>query len=228
MKPQFVIIAGPNGAGKSLYGHIYVPAGTEIFNGDLIFAGLVKKYPAYDPQKLAGGVPMQLEKDKDYAIKNRLNFGFETNYANDMASEISLEFKHAGYESTLLYFGLNDLENSRARVKTRFALGGHNVPIDTINFNMKEGIRRVRENLGLYDHILFADTSVMGTAPIIAYYHKVDNELKILDDKAKWFEKKFVKSLAELERSRSVTLDKTNYLGIKRKRGTELDGGLGL
>jgi ABC-type cobalamin/Fe3+-siderophores transport system ATPase subunit len=68
MKPQFYIIGGPNGAGKSTLGHLHVIAGTHIFNGDLIYAALLARYPGYDPEKLKGGVPSQPEKDKVEAI----------------------------------------------------------------------------------------------------------------------------------------------------------------
>jgi len=77
MKPQFFILAGPNGAGKSTYGDEHVPKGTHIFNGDQVYAELLQKYPDYDPEKLKGGVPARMEKERDGAIAQSRDFAFE-------------------------------------------------------------------------------------------------------------------------------------------------------
>lgn len=169
MKPQFFIIAGPNGAGKSTYVQDFVPEGTFIFNGDLVYADLLKRYPDYDPIKLSGGVPQQLEKDRDESIAKSQNFCFESNYSNDLATQITVLFKAAGYEINLLYFGLDNVEKATSRVISRVALGGHDVEDNDIKFNLEEGIRRVKADLSLYDRIQFVDTSMEPMAAIIAY-----------------------------------------------------------
>lgn len=50
-KPQFIIISGPNGAGKSIFGRLHVPEGTPIFNGDLVFAELIRQHPHIDADR---------------------------------------------------------------------------------------------------------------------------------------------------------------------------------
>jgi predicted ABC-type ATPase len=96
-QPQFYIIAGPNGAGKSTFGDLYTAPNTTIFNGDLVFADLCKRYPHIEPERLGGGVAVQLEKDRDAALAAKANFGFESNYSNQIAIDISLFLKEAGY-----------------------------------------------------------------------------------------------------------------------------------
>lgn len=96
MKPQFFILAGPNGAGKSTYGREHVPPGTHIFDGDLVYAELLQRYPNYDPEKLKGGVPARLEKERDEAIATSRDFAVESNYFNDLAIELTETFKNAG------------------------------------------------------------------------------------------------------------------------------------
>src|ERR1700709_1043652 len=98
IKPQFTILAGPNGAGKSTYGHLYISPTTPMFNGDLVFAELVKQYPHIQPESLGGGVAAALEKARDKAIAERADFAFESNFSNDMASALTRVFKGEGYE----------------------------------------------------------------------------------------------------------------------------------
>ncbi len=52
--------------------------------GDLVYAELLLKYPNYDPEKLKGGVPARLEKERDEAISHDKDFAFESNYSNDL------------------------------------------------------------------------------------------------------------------------------------------------
>ena len=66
-----------------------MPKGTHIFNGDLVYAELLQKYPDYYPEKLKGGVPSRLETERDEAIAQRRDFAFESNYSNDLAIEIT-------------------------------------------------------------------------------------------------------------------------------------------
>ena len=143
--PEFFILAGPNGAGKSTNGHSLVSPSLPIFNGDLVFAELIKRYPDTEPARLQGGVAHALEEARDKAIALKADFAFESNYSSDMASEISQRFKEAGYKTTLVYFGLDSVKSSALRVTERNELGGHNVTPDVIKYNFDEGIKRVHK-----------------------------------------------------------------------------------
>lgn len=198
MKPQFYILGGPNGAGKSTVGHLHVIAGTHIFNGDLIYAALLERYPNYDPEKLKGGVPSQLEKDKAAALSQRKHFAFETNYSTDLAKELTQEFRINGYETTMIYFGIDDLESSLSRVKVRVSLGGHDVQLKDIAFNLTEGIVRVKKDIRLFDNVLFVDTSTVGKASVIASYRKDIGDHLILQEDVNWFNLNFKEQIIEM------------------------------
>lgn len=86
----------------------------------------------------------------------------------------------------------------------------------------------VIKNLKLYDEIRFADTSVNGAAPIIANYKKIGNELILFNNKVNWYNWDFKKAMSKLQLGRIEIKEQTNYLGVKRNKGNELDGGLGL
>src|SRR5260370_39174767 len=102
----------PNGAGKSTNGPLFVPKSLLIFNGDLVFGDLVKRYPHIEPERLQGGVAKAQEDSRDKALASKSDFAFESNYSSDMASEISQKFREAGYKTTLIYFGLDSLKSS--------------------------------------------------------------------------------------------------------------------
>ena len=204
MKPQFFIFAGPNGAGKSTYGQEFVPKGTYIFNGDLIYAELLDQYPHYDPEKLKGGVPSRLEKERDNAISQNRNFAFESNYSNDLALEVTDTFINSGYETNLIYFGLADIDTAAIRVDTRVSLGGHDIDTHEIIFNYNEGIKRVNANMHRYNRIKFVDTSIRGIAPVIAYFLKKDNKHAILNTDIDWFNTSFRKQFIDMVISNSL------------------------
>ncbi len=195
--PDFFIIAGPNGAGKSTYAQQFIPSSVAIFNGDLVFAELISKYPQIEPIRLQGGVAVALEKARDEALVNNKSFAFESNYSSKMASEITKLFKDAGYTVTILYFGITDTVFSKQRVLDRVKLGGHYVDLPTITYNFNEGIKRVNANLSLYDNVLFID-ALENKAKIIALYKKSTGIKTILTDGIDWFETNFKKIFMKL------------------------------
>jgi predicted ABC-type ATPase len=226
MRPELFILAGPNGAGKSTYGHMHVPAGTFLFNGDLVYAELLKRYPNYDPIKLQGGVPAQLDKDKAEAIAQRTNFAVETNYSVNMSIEITRDFIKEGYHTTLIYFGLNNLYEATSRVETRIKFGGHDVPMSEIKRNYEFGQKQVRENLHLYDRVLFVDTSILGTAPTIAYYNSINGKHEVIKD-VKWFSENFKQPLLNLAASRISEIKKEIPQTLLPKKGKDPGEDLG-
>src|ERR1700676_3187586 len=202
-KPEFFIIAGPNGAGKSRNGHIFVPASLIIFNGDLVFADLCKRYPNYDRDILQGGVAKALEDARDKALSSRADFAFESNYSSDMATNITETFKNAGYKATLVYFGLERLKNSIARVKARFEKGGHNIKPADIRYNFEEGIKRVNKDLKLFDEILFVDTQ---------------NQNVSIPQNINWYKKHFEKTVNKLKLP-SIHMKKIRIRTNQSKKG---------
>lgn len=227
MKPQFFIVAGPNGAGKTTYMQAHVPEGTFIFNGDRVYADLIKRYPNYDPESLKGAVPQQMEKDINNALSVRANFGFETNYSATLSIEVTKTFMDAGYETNMIYFGLEDIQSAALRVDHRVQSGGHDLSISEIRFNFEEGLKRVKENLHLYDTIKFADTGIYGMAPIIACYSKETNIYEVLTDNIEWFNNHFKEPLIHLAIERIRINSEITHKRIERDRGEDLDYGKG-
>lgn len=214
-KPEFFILAGPNGAGKSVNGRLFVPPSVPIFNGDLVFADLATKYPQLKPEQIGGGVAKALEDARDKALNAKADFAFESNYSSNMATEIARKFQEAGYKTTLVYFGLDDLKDSAARVTQRSGTGGHDVKAEVIKYNYEEGIRRVKKDLLLYDNVVFVETQKQ-KAQAIAIFRKQSNQYISLPNSNNWYKKHFEKVINKM-RVGILLPKKVKAKSIKRK-----------
>jgi predicted ABC-type ATPase len=191
---QFFIIAGPNGAGKTAFGKLFVPSGLIIFNGDSVFADLIKQYPDIDPERLKGGVPVALEKARDEALSQQKDFAFETNFSTDLILELIEIFQKAGYKINLIYFGLDNTDFAESRVKTRVYLAGHDVSSETIKFNYEEGLKRVKDSVSVFDSATFVSNHLKPT--VVAHYEKSSLQYTLLYKEVAWFNLNF-RSLIE-------------------------------
>jgi len=133
----------------------------------------------------------------------RRDFAFETNYSTDLAVEITDAFESAGYETNLVYFGLDSAEEASLRVDARSALGGHFVGTDEVSFNYNEGIKRVRDIMYRYDRVKFVDTGMRGTARVVAYWLKDRGRHAVLDLNIRWFNALFSDRLSEVVAQRA-------------------------
>lgn len=197
VRPEFFIIAGPNGAGKSTNGHLFIPSSLSVFNGDLVLETLVRKYPHIEKERLHGGVASALEKARDEALNAKTGFAFESNYSTDMASEISNQFREAGYKTSLIYFGLDSLKLSASRVKDRVDSGGHYVKQDVIQYNFEQAIVRVNSDLHLFDEVYFVDTRNQDIQ-IITLVEKKSRSLSHTGESIPWYNAQFKSTVDKL------------------------------
>ena len=195
-RPEFAVIAGPNGAGKSRLSSYYVRS--KSFDGDQLALDLTKTHPDWEERWIAGTVATELQKQKDNAIALHEDFAFETNFSNDLILTMIQEFKDAGYKITLYYFGLENLTECCMRVAQRKSLGGHGVEQAVIEYNFTEGIKRVRQNLGLFDNITFVDGN-SNFGKIVAIYIKKQAKHEVTDLHVGWFNRFFADVFALLK-----------------------------
>ena len=187
-RPEFTVIAGPNGAGKSRLCPYYIHC--KSFDGDLLALNLRKEHPEWEERWIGGTVASTLQKQKDEAIANQKDFAFETNFSNDLILNMIDEFKNAGYKITLFYFGLPSLDDSTYRVMQRKLMGGHDVTDEVIEYNFHEGIKRMQQNLHLFDNITFVDGN-SNFGEIVAIYIKKSAKHEITNHSYNWFNEFF-------------------------------------
>ena len=195
-RPEFTVIAGPNGAGKSRLCPYYIHC--KSFDGDLLALNLRKEHPEWEERWIGGTVASTLQKQKDEAIANQKDFAFETNFSNDLILNMIDEFKNAGYKITLFYFGLPSLDDSTYRVMQRKLMGGHDVTDEVIEYNFHEGIKRMQQNLHLFDNITFVDGN-SNFGKIVALYIKKSAKHEITNHSYSWFNEFFEEAFNKLK-----------------------------
>ena len=195
VRPEFTVIAGPNGAGKSRLGSYYIHC--DSFDGDLLALNLRKEHPEWEERWVSGTVAGELQKQKENAIVQLKDFAFETNFSNDLILNMINDFKEAGYKITLFYFGLGSLAESTSRVMQRKLFGGHDVADEIIEYNFHEGIKRMQQNLHLFDNITFIDGNT-NFGEVVAIYIKKSAKHEVTKRSYSWFNQFFAEAFEKL------------------------------
>lgn len=195
-RPEFTVIAGPNGAGKSRLCSFYIRY--KSFDGDFLALNLRKEHPEWAEHWISGSVASELQKQKEDAITLCKDFAFETNFSNDLILNMINEFKDAGYKTTLFYFGLASLDDSTFRVMQRKMFGGHDVADEIIEYNFHEGIKRIQQNLHLFENITFIDGN-SNFGKIVAIYSKKSAKHEVTDHSFGWFNRFFAEAFERLK-----------------------------
>ena len=158
-QPQLFVFAGPNGAGKSTLSEAFVSPGTFVFDGDKEIMLLKQKFPETDSSNIFDAVNGHIfESLKEKAISVKSDFGFETNFrAKEVINSVD-QFKQAGYQTRLIFIGLDSLEASIDRVNLRVKNGGHFVDIANITANYSKGMENLVKYYKDFDSVLLLDT----------------------------------------------------------------------
>jgi predicted ABC-type ATPase len=137
--PRIIILAGPNGAGKSTFAQEYLPheAACGVFvNADLIAAGLAP----FAPQTAAVRAGrLMLEEIRRHASRG-VTFAFESTLAGRGYARLVPEWQASGYRVELVFLSLANVDLAIARVATRVAQGGHDIPEQVIRRRFSQGL----------------------------------------------------------------------------------------
>ena len=179
MKKELYIIAGCNGAGKTTASFTILPEildCKEFVNADEIAKGL----SPFQPEKVsfeAGRI--MLERITDL-LESKENFAFETTLATKSYKSKIYLAREKGYNVTLLFFWLQNVNLAIERVKTRVLEGGHNIETEVIERRYKRGIQNLFEiYLPIVDEVMIFDNSE-GKHDLIA--EKIfDSEIDVLN-----------------------------------------------
>ncbi|MDB5152680.1 MAG: hypothetical protein JWR54_1431 [Mucilaginibacter sp.] len=174
-KPQLFIVTGSNGAGKSTLKQALLPAefrDLDIFDGDIFYAKKSKEfYDRYKSSKEARKLADEaleayfLELTDDY-IKNQKHFAYEGHFTGAGAWKIPEKFKAAGFETHLIFCGLNNVTKSIQRVDIRVKKNGFHVPPLAISNNFYGNMEMLNKQFYLFDSIEVLDTSDNTILPI--------------------------------------------------------------
>jgi predicted ABC-type ATPase len=136
------IIAGCNGAGKTTASFTMLPEMLhckEFVNADEIAKGL----SPFNPESVAIEAGRIMLRRMHELIRSKVDFAFETTLAPRSYRHLIELAIQEGYLVTLVYFWLNSPDLAVARVKMRYANGGHNVDEKVVRRRYFSGLRNL-------------------------------------------------------------------------------------
>ena len=165
--PRVIVFAGPNGAGKSTHADaILAKLGIETFvNADYIARGLSGRNT--DSVAFEAGRIM-LTRLKDLAAAKH-DFAFESTLSSRSFAPFLRQLKSQGYKVAIYYFSLASSSLAVRRVKLRVAMGGHDVPVDTIRRRFSRSLHNFSTlYIPLADQWAVFDNTVTAKATLVA------------------------------------------------------------
>jgi predicted ABC-type ATPase len=84
--------------------------------------------------------------------------------------------------------------------------GGHDVADEIIEYNFYEGIKRMQQNLHLFDNITFVDGN-SNFGEIVAIYIKKSNKHEITNHTYSWFNEYFEEAFSKLKSNTDAQLE---------------------
>lgn len=155
-QPQLWMIVGGNGVGKSTFHrHFLKPFGLPLINADDIARDIWPEAPEYHSYEAA-----RLAEDMRHRyLRANSSFCFETVFSHPSKIDFMAEAKAQGYQVILVYVHLQGDALNCARVATRRALGGHDVPEQKIRSRIPRTIANVKAALPLCDVVKMYDNS---------------------------------------------------------------------
>jgi predicted ABC-type ATPase len=127
--PRIYVLAGTNGAGKSsVGGAMLLESGAEYFNPDEAALRFVSTNPGMTQEEANSAAWHQGKRLLERAISERLDFAFETTLGGHTMAALLDQALSEKIEVRIWYVGLATPELHIARVHSRVASGGHDIP----------------------------------------------------------------------------------------------------
>jgi len=173
-RPVLVVLAGPNGAGKSTFfaQHLH-GLGLLFVNADHIARLLRDAEPGLSRLQLERRAFDEAERLRADLIDLRFGFCTETVFSDPAGAKLDFmeRARSAGFVVLLLFIGLAGPALSVARVATRVARGGHDVPDHKLFARYPRTLRNLRAAVGAVDRAFLFDNSSLDTPyrPVAVY-----------------------------------------------------------
>ncbi|HXU33445.1 MAG TPA: zeta toxin family protein [Thermoanaerobaculia bacterium] len=141
---RIYVLAGVNGAGKSsIGGAAFRASGADYYNPDEAARELITKRPGRTLAEANADAWRIGRAMLERAIRERLDFAFETTLGGNTIQRLLAEAAKGGIEIHMWYVGLKSPELHVERVAARVRRGGHSIPEEKI----RERYIRSRLNL---------------------------------------------------------------------------------
>ena len=148
-KPIVLVFAGPNGSGKSTVTRGMIPFGTYINADDI-----KKKNNLTDLE-----AAQQAEALRNGLLERGVDFSFETVLSTERNLLFMEKAKAQGYEIQCIYVLTCDENINVARVRARYAAGGHSVPESKVRARYHRALALLPRLIKTCDKLLIYDNS---------------------------------------------------------------------
>ena len=169
--PCIYVLAGTNGAGKSsIGGAAFRERGADYFNPDEASRAIRDKNAGITLEEANSAAWLEGKRLLERAIRERLDFAFETTLGGHTIAALLESAMAAGIEVRIWYAGLESADLHIARVRARVAKGGHDIPESKIRERYEQSrLNLIRlmpglAELRIYDNSEEADP-MAGAAP---------------------------------------------------------------
>jgi predicted ABC-type ATPase len=136
---KLIILAGPNGTGKTTFARSFLPAEADLprfINADLIAAGLAP----FAPETAAIRAGRLMLEEIALCVLDGENFAVETTLSGASYRRLIRQWRAEGYQVSLYFLSLPNVETAIARVASRVRQGGHNIPEEVIRRRFAAGL----------------------------------------------------------------------------------------
>lgn len=180
MNKNLYIIGGCNGAGKTTASFTILPEildCKEFVNADEIAKGL----SPFQPEKVSFESGRIMLHRINELLEINQNFAFETTLATKSYKSKVIEAQAKGYNVTLLFFWLQNVDLAIERVKTRVQEGGHNIESEVVKRRYVNGIRNLFNlYLPIVDEAMIFDNS--GGKPELIAEKVLESDIDIINN----------------------------------------------
>jgi predicted ABC-type ATPase len=152
-----------NGAGKSsIGGAMLEQAGVEFFNPDKVARQFQSTYQGTSQEDANSLAWQQGRRLLERAIDERKDFAFETTLGGNTMPALLKNAASSGIEVRIWYVGLESAELHIARVQSRVAMGGHDIPESKIRERYAQSRLRLVELIPVLTELKVFDNTVEG------------------------------------------------------------------
>ncbi|MFD1849321.1 zeta toxin family protein [Oceanobacillus bengalensis] len=156
-KPIFFVFAGNNGSGKSTLRSLIIDKiGVDInIDPDAIARRIDPKNP--ENNRVSAG--KEVIRSVNKYIKEGKDFSIETTLAGKNAIKQMKHAKEMGYEITMFYVALSNVNQNIERVAMRVKNGGHQIPTEDIIRRNKTSFKHLYDYAYMIDNLVLIDNS---------------------------------------------------------------------
>lgn len=152
--PLCTVFGGANGSGKSTIIRSMAPPG-ELVNADEIARLINPRFP--ESVSIAAG--RRVLERLDELVAGQQSFHWETTLSSHQALHYMSKARAAGFQINLVFVLLEDPALNLARVQSRVANGGHDIPKETILRRYEKSFDRLPDAVRTSDVVIIYDNT---------------------------------------------------------------------